>query len=635
TSQKMHLIPGFHRPRSAASLTELHKTPALGVVPDLPTGVVSDPAIRDALAEPSYVVLHYPAKDDPARQPDDAKVMNDGHPSTELGDRQWALKETGRDAQTGTWSAAFETDLGTPYFLRLRKTYSLGPKDYHFGLKFDVTPLEGRAAGKGVFRYQIVGPHGLPVEGEWYSSIFRNVMAGWTTPAGGVKRSFDDAASIHARYGGDKVLRSGNTFDYAAVATQYFASAVAIDDGQSGQDKDVAKAREDMWDFVRATREPGPTDDPLQPNLMDVTVRVVARPLDLRPGESASHQYVIYNGPVKVGLLRQLTGDRAVPDETVDRYLNKLSLRTMSDYHSPHFFGRLANSLFWTDIIIFFTNLMHSILGFLHNNVVAVWGVDIILLTVMVRLLLFGPSRRQQMAMAKMQAKTAQLKPEIDKLKEKYKDDFHRFNQERTKLMMENGANPLSAMGGCVLLFAQMPVLMGLYFCLQESVFFRLEPFLWVPNLAAPDMLAWWSESIPVLSDPGNMSHQSFFSFLYLGPFLNILPFISVALIFLHQMKTLPPPTDEQQEMQQKMMKYMVLMMAVFFYKVPAGLCVYFICGTLWALMERQFIPKPVLPPLGAVSLPGKPGPDAPSGGGGGSKSPPPTPPAGGGGFMG
>jgi hypothetical protein len=121
----------------------------------------------------------------------------------------------------------------------------------------------------------------------------------------------------------------------------------------------------------------------------------------------------------------------------------------------------------------------------------------------------------------------------------------------------------------------------------------------------------------------------------YLGPFFNILPVISVILIFLHQMKTLPPPTDEQQEMQQKMMKIMVVMMAVFFYKVPAGLCIYFICGTLWALMERQFIPKPTLAPLGPLPLHGKPGPDVSPGGGGGPKPPAPTPPTGGGGFMG
>jgi YidC/Oxa1 family membrane protein insertase len=54
-----------------------------------------------------------------------------------------------------------------------------------------------------------------------------------------------------------------------------------------------------------------------------------------------------------------------------------------------------------------------------------------------------------------------------------------------------------------------MPVMMGLYFCLQESVFFRLQPFLWVENLAAPDMLMWWGEGIPFISTPDNIGSIS------------------------------------------------------------------------------------------------------------------------------
>ena len=74
-----------------------------------------------------------------------------------------------------------------------------------------------------------------------------------------------------------------------------------------------------------------------------------------------------------------------------------------------------------------------------------------------------------------------------------------------------------------------MPIFMGLYFCLQESVFFRLQEFLWIPNLAAPDMLVWWSESIPLISSPGNRFGD--FSFLYLGPFFNLLPIFAVAAV--------------------------------------------------------------------------------------------------------
>ena len=72
------------------------------------------------------------------------------------------------------------------------------------------------------------------------------------------------------------------------------------------------------------------------------------------------------------------------------------------------------------------------------------------------------------------------------------------------ELYRKHGVNPAAGLGGCLMLFLQMPIFLGLYFALQESFFFRLEPFLWIQNLAAPDMLFWWSEKIPFISDPSH-----------------------------------------------------------------------------------------------------------------------------------
>lgn len=576
--QPLRLIPGVLRPRDPRSLATEAPFPTL--VP----GPVANPDLQAILDHPSYTILHYPAKDDPIRNPDEATTNNDDHPSTELAERNWTVAEESR-TDDGGWKVAFETELGAPYFLKLRKTFALSPKTYHVDFGFEMIPLPGRTKGKGIFKYQIAGARGLPVEGEWYTATYRNAMIGWRTPSGGMKRSFEDASSIYNKAGGDKVPRGEHTLTYASVSTQYFASAIAVDNT-------APKGSENPWEYARPTREPRPWDTPDQPFLCDITVRAVSAPVDLSPGTPVLHKYVIYDGPVKVGLLNQMVNGPRHPDWEVDpalvaRYQDALTLRTLADYHSPNFFGRLANAIFWADVVIFFTNLMHSILGLLHTFV-PWWGLDIVLLTVMVRLMLLYPSRRQQMSMMRMQEATNRLKPEIDKLHEKYKDDFHAFNQAKTQLMMKNGVNPMAAMGGCVMMFAQMPILMGLYFCLMESVFFRLDPFLWIPNLAAPDMLIWWSEKIPFISTPDGLGGA-----LYLGPFFNVLPLLSVGLIFIHQKITLPPPTDEQQAMQQKMMKMMVGVMALFFYKVAAGLCIYFICGTLWALGERLLLPKP------------------------------------------
>lgn len=591
-AERLRIIPGQIAPK--VSLSDLHADPHADRIPGLTAGVVP-PHLLATLAEPSYVVLHYPAEDDPKREAKDAGKMNDDFPSSELGERTWTVveKHTGDDE----CRVVFETSLGAPYHLKLRKTYTLAAKDYHVGLKLDIIATGERTQRKGKFKYQIAGPRQTHIEGIWYTQVFRNVMIGWQTPSGGAKRQIEDAATIQSMHGGDAVLNAGNTFTYAAVASQYFASALAIDDRQS---KDF---RQRMWDYVRATREPGKNDDPNQPFLSDVTFRAVASTLDPAANETVSHGYLIYDGPAKVRLLHQLGAhgnrpDSEVSDENVDLYLYKLDLRTITDYHSPNFFGRFANAIWWTDLVIVFTNLMHTVLGWLHLLNVP-WGVAIMLLTVCVRLILLIPSRKQQIMMVRMQEKMARMKPEMEKLAEKHKDNPQLLQQEKTRLMLAHGVNPLSTMGGCLLMFAQMPIFMGLYFCLQESVFFRQEGFLWFPNLSAPDMTVWWSESIPWLSTPENLGGA-----IYLGPFWNVLPILAVALIFIQQKLTMPPPTDEQQEMQQKMMKIMIVVMAVFFYKVAAGLCLYFICSTTWALAERKLIPKPqpaTIPPVGAA----------------------------------
>jgi YidC/Oxa1 family membrane protein insertase len=157
--------------------------------------------------------------------------------------------------------------------------------------------------------------------------------------------------------------------------------------------------------------------------------------------------------------------------------------------------------------------------------------------------------------------------------------------------MMEHGINPIAQLGGCLPMIAQMPIFMGLYYCLQENVFFRLESFLWIPNLAAPDMLFYWGNWMKMLG-------LGIGDTLYLGPYFNLLPAITVTLYILQQKFMMPPAADEQQKFQQGMMKYMMIFVGIMFYKVAAGLCMYFIFSTLWGLAERKLIPKPKPKPL-------------------------------------
>ena len=125
---------------------------------------------------------------------------------------------------------------------------------------------------------------------------------------------------------------------------------------------------------------------------------------------------------------------------------------------------------------------MHWLLYMLHT-VVRSWGLSIIVLTFLVRGALFPISRRQAYLSIKMQ----ELAPELKKVQEKYKSDPQAKQQAVMELYRKHKIHPL---GSCLPLFMQMPIFMGLYFALQESIQFRLAPFIWIDNLAAPDQIA-------------------------------------------------------------------------------------------------------------------------------------------------
>lgn len=630
--------------------------------------------INDDPILPSFLMYHY-AHADPDPEKD--------RPEAALGVRNWTLEKRPNSADE-TQTAVFSAWAPPPYeYLKIRKTYTLNKGWYHVGLALEIEDTRNRGGKQDskAFRYQLAGAHGTHLEGVRYTYTHRNAMIGMFDPnREHLTRDMEQATRLSYRQGGDKVPagnRGSSRLQYAAVTTQYFASAIAVDNQQPAADvggvpmSDIlAYARptvESAEKFCRLDKimpeqnlavvtflEAGPrfptrvhllpraledlkekdfkpgaemivniynTPDHKQvaagfrqgtqpkPFLDDVTVRVVSEPVQLQPGEKRVHNFLLYHGPVKVRQLDLFAGQKSVKNELVTRYAETLHLETMTDHPSPGFFGWLSQTLMWTDLLIFFTKCMHWLLNVLYW-IVPYEGLVIVLLTVMVRGAMFPISRRQAMMTARMQ----ELQPEIKKIQEKYKNDPQARNQAVMEMYRKYGVNPL---GGCLPLVIQLPIFLSLYYALQESIRFRLAPFLWIDNLSAPDMLIYWGQSMPWLTDPDNMG-----GVLYLGPFFNLLPVLAVAIMIVQQQLMMPPPTDEQQEMQQKMMKYMVVVFGIMFYKVAAGLVIYFIASSLWGLTERKLLPKKkVAPgtPAAVAETPAKNGP-GPRGGPGGKK---------------
>jgi YidC/Oxa1 family membrane protein insertase len=616
----------------------------------------------------SYLLFHFAGKNAEADKLDARPVATLGVENWKPSATEASSDETGDGRQRQTVSFSKEVNG-----VVVTKTFTLVEGEYHVGLEVRLELAPG-AKGPRKFRYQFTGPHGLPIEGRWFTGTFRNAMIGRADADNYVRRELETSQQIGVWGGGPPVLREeGKFIRYAGVAIQYFFSGLVVAEQEdehfltrarptleSGLAKGKIKSiSDDGSKLVLAVNEKNDKQDEtyyfaergeglafkgavgqrvavrhytdplfrpsdqggprslikaveMDPDKFpavwedDITVRVATDVLEVDYGKPVVHKYLLYNGPVKPMLLGFATDAGQVPDGLVDLYEGR-GLNTLTDSPSPGMMGKISGTIGWTWVLIKCTNLMHRALNLIHTLLAKVpwlpsYGLSIIVLTVLVRGMMFPISRKGALTSIRMQ----ELAPEIKKLQEKYKDDRQQLQLATMELYRKSGVNPF---GTCWFMLLQMPIFMGLYFSLQESITFRLAPFQpaavfglrWIDNLAAPDMLVYWSESIPWLSRP-----QDFGGFLYLGPYLNILPIFAVALMIMQQKLITPPPTDEQQEMQQKMMKYMMIFMGLMFYKVAAGLCIYFIASSLWGFAERKLLPKkkPAAPGTGATTAP-------------------------------
>ncbi|WP_297427310.1 membrane protein insertase YidC [uncultured Acinetobacter sp.] len=191
-------------------------------------------------------------------------------------------------------------------------------------------------------------------------------------------------------------------------------------------------------------------------------------------------------------------------------------------------------------------------LEFFHG-LIGNWGWAIILLTVLVKLILWPLSSKSYRSMAKMRV----IAPEMQRMKEEFGEDRMRFSQEMMALYKREQVNPLS---GCLPLLLQMPIFLALYWVLMESVELRHAPWMfWIQDLSAMD--PWF-----------------------------ILPLLMGLTMFIQQSLN-PQPTDP---MQAKVFKIMPVIFTVFLLFFPAGLVLYWIVNNLITILQQGLINKAV-----------------------------------------
>ncbi len=315
---------------------------------------------------------------------------------------------------------------------------------------------------------------------------------------------------INARNGGDWYEAPGVP-TVGAVQNAYFTQAL-VPLSSPGK-APVCQARiEDRYDYRRYSSV---ADDPQGGSLY--RVRLAYPEQTLEPGASATYTLTSYTGPLERSLLASAAGGKHGLDELIDL----------------GFFSAIAK------VLVAFLLKVYSVVG----N----WGIAIMLLTITARTLLFPLALPSIKGMIKMR----ELKPEIDALNEKFKDDPQAKGLAQMELWRKHNVNPLK---GCLPQLASMPVWFALYTTLQTAVELYNIPFLWFPDLSSADPLY-------------------------------ILPFIIGGTSFIQQ-KLMPMQGDPAQ---QKMMLYfMPAMFTVFMLFLPAGLGVYMFTNGVLGILQQQ-----------------------------------------------
>jgi YidC/Oxa1 family membrane protein insertase len=245
--------------------------------------------------------------------------------------------------------------------------------------------------------------------------------------------------------------------------------------------------------------------------------------------------------------------------------------------------GDIAKGILWA------MNLIHKAVG----N----YGVAIIVLTVIVRLAMFPMSKKQQLSMQKMQ----KLAPRLKAIKDKYKGNRQKINEETVKLYKDYGVNPAA---GCLPLLIQIPIFFGLFGALRYAIELRNESFLgYIIDLSLPD-------------GHGHPALQTNFTVPLIGlhvVYFNILPIVMI-FVWVLQQALAPKAVDPQQRQQQKMMMIMPIIFGLLLYNYAAGLSIYMICNMFLGMVEQSIVkrivkkhisdevPEPVSPARRATS---------------------------------
>ncbi len=318
-------------------------------------------------------------------------------------------------------------------------------------------------------------------------------------------------------------LAGSNNVVWAAAHNQFFALMA------------MTKTNEPAAQIIArpVSLPPFPNVEPVpgMPALQGVQSALIYPAASLAAHQAVERQIVLFAGPKEYRLLARIG----------DKFQNQADL-VMN-------FGRFSG--FFAKALLLAMNWMHDVtrLGY---------GWTIVLITVIIKVVFWPLTAASTRSMKRMQV----LAPEMQALKEKYKDDMQKFTQKQWELYRKHKVSPMS---GCLPMAIQMPVFFGFFTMIRSAIELRGAHFLWIADLSKPDTL---------FMIPGTIF-----------PF-NLLPLLMGGAMLWQS--HLQPPSPGMDPAQAKIMRYMPLMFLVFLYNYSSGLALYWTVNNVLTIVQTK-----------------------------------------------
>ncbi len=474
-----------------------------------------------------------------------------------LQDLHWESlgKETAEDgSQTARFEVVIKTSAGEP-LVKLLKNYKVNPDSYLLDCSVAV---ENLGDNELKYRFNMGGPTGLGREA--FRADMRKVVAGFENSQGQItSMRLDKKKLLKAKTLDDRrLIKRGDNFLWAAAVNKYFAAIVVP----------VPDEGKEYCDWV--TDKTGSFYNPDRDDKADSGNETVGLNLEIasntlspvgQAGSAKTYSFQLYVGPKDKSLFDKNELYRKIGFvQTIDF----IACCCPASIISPLAFGILA--------------IMKWMYGFIGN-----YGVVIIILVFLMRLIMHPITKKGQVSMSKFQ-KLANT-PEAQQIKKKYAGNMAEQQKQMMELYKKYGVSPASQVTMMLPMLVQMPIWIALWSAVYASIDLRGAAFLpfWITDLSAPDALIRFSTiTLPLLE----WKIES----------LNLLPILMGVAFFLQQ-KLMPSQAsaavNPQVAQQQKIMMIILpLMFPLMLYKAPSGVSLYIMASTFAGVFEQHVIRK-------------------------------------------